>query len=133
MLPLRLLLLLTAAATVASATAAATCTDDSDCSLAGACVSGTGPGRASGGVSLKSDDDHTGGEKKKPHVLLILADDYGWNDVGYHTDPTAVGYHNSANPDGHPVTNAAAASPQAISRCWCIINFDRLLVVFRVS
>ena len=52
--------------------------------------------------------DDTAGRKKKPHVLLILADDYGWNDVGYHTDPTAVGYHNSANLEGHPVTNAAA-------------------------
>ena len=46
--------------------------------------------------------------KRKPHVLLILADDYGWNDVGYHTDPNTVGYHNSANPDGNPVANAAA-------------------------
>jgi hypothetical protein len=47
-------------------------------------------------------------KKKRPHILLIVADDYGWNDVGYHTDPTATGYHNSANPDGVPVTNAAA-------------------------
>ena len=21
-----------------------------------------------------------------PHVLFVVADDYGWNDVGYHTD-----------------------------------------------
>eukprot|EP01051_Picozoa_sp_SAG22_P003882 SAG22_NODE_197_length_15520_cov_116.311264_4_plen_166_part_00 len=48
------------------------------------------------------------GEKQPPHILLIVADDYGWNDVGYHTDPAATGYHNSANPAGLPVTNAAA-------------------------
>ena len=21
---------------------------------------------------------------KQPHILLIIADDYGWNDIGYH-------------------------------------------------
>ena len=41
-------------------------------------------------------------------VLLIIADDYGWNDVGYHTNQSAVGYLNTANPAGLPVTNAAA-------------------------
>ena len=112
-------------------------------------------GRVEPSARLKSDDadtpprgrqSHTpkSGKKKKPHVLLILADgpctlalpwacpalpcgadwlrrraarvcaaiDYGWNDVGYHTDPDAVGHHNSANPDGHPVTNAAAGAPR---------------------
>ena len=24
---------------------------------------------------------------QKPHVLIILADDLGWNDVGYHDSP----------------------------------------------
>ena len=41
-------------------------------------------------------------------MLLIVADDYGWNDVGYHTNHSAVGYLNTANPSGLPVTNAAA-------------------------
>ena len=27
---------------------------------------------------------HAAAQKKKPHVLFIVADDYGWNDVGYH-------------------------------------------------
>ncbi len=24
------------------------------------------------------------GESKQPNILFILADDYGWNDIGYH-------------------------------------------------
>ena len=36
---------------------------------------------------------------KKPHILFIVADDYGWNDVGYHQNNKS-----SANPDGNPTT-----------------------------
>jgi len=42
--------------------------------------------------------------KKQPHILFIVADDYGWNDVGYHTDPKAAGYLNTANPNGIHLT-----------------------------
>ena len=36
-----------------------------------------------------------------PHVVFILADDYGWNDVGYHQNAVS-----SANPRGLPTVNA---------------------------
>ena len=26
-------------------------------------------------------------ESKRPHIVLIMADDLGWNDVGYHGSP----------------------------------------------
>ena len=25
-----------------------------------------------------------GDSAKQPHILLVVADDYGWNDIGYH-------------------------------------------------
>jgi arylsulfatase A-like enzyme len=48
------------------------------------------------------------GSPKRPHVLFVVADDYGWNDVGYHTNQSAAGYLNTANPDGHPVSSKTA-------------------------
>ena len=33
-----------------------------------------------------SDDNGAGNGVKRPHVLLILADDVGYNDVGYRND-----------------------------------------------
>jgi len=41
--------------------------------------------------------------KKQPHILLVVADDYGFNDIGYHQNNVS-----SANPLGKPTTNAAA-------------------------
>mmetsp|Transcript_44777 Transcript_44777/g.71554 ORF Transcript_44777/g.71554 Transcript_44777/m.71554 type:complete len:575 (+) Transcript_44777:96-1820(+) len=43
---------------------------------------------------------------KAPHIVLILADDFGWNDVGYHQ-----GKVSSANPNGEPTTNAIVETP----------------------
>ena len=43
-----------------------------------------------------------------PHILFVLADDYGWNDIGYHANHSAQGYYNSANPSGEATTNEAA-------------------------
>lgn len=43
-----------------------------------------------------------------PHILFVLADDYGWNDIGYHANHTAQGYYNSANPSGNETTNPSA-------------------------
>jgi arylsulfatase A-like enzyme len=40
---------------------------------------------------------------RQPHLLFIVADDYGWNDVGYHQNAIS-----SANPKGLPTTNNAA-------------------------
>jgi len=40
--------------------------------------------------------------------LSPRADDYGWNDIGYHTNHSAVGYLNSANPTKELTSNAAA-------------------------
>eukprot|EP00039_Didymoeca_costata_P006969 m.95015 g.95015 ORF g.95015 m.95015 type:complete len:649 (-) comp13473_c0_seq4:141-2087(-) len=39
----------------------------------------------------------------KPHILFVVADDYGYNDVGYHQNAKS-----SANPEGLPTTNPAA-------------------------
>ena len=41
-----------------------------------------------------------------PHVLLIVADDYGWNDVGYHQNQVS-----SANPKGLATTDVALKTP----------------------
>lgn len=46
--------------------------------------------------------------KRVPHILFMLADDYGWNDIGYHANHSATGYYNSANPSGEQTTNAFA-------------------------
>ena len=45
-------------------------------------------------------------ELQRPHILFILADDYGYNDVGYHENKAS-----SANPSGAPTTSAAAGAP----------------------
>ena len=45
---------------------------------------------------------------RPPHILILLADDYGWNDIGYHANHSAMGYYNGANPSKAPTTNAAA-------------------------
>jgi arylsulfatase A-like enzyme len=42
----------------------------------------------------------------RPHVLLVVADDYGWNDVGYHQNQIS-----SANPQGLQTTNVALKTP----------------------
>lgn len=49
-----------------------------------------------------------GQAKRQPHILFLLADDYGWNDIGYHANHSAEGYYNSANPGG-----TATTSPEA--------------------
>jgi len=43
---------------------------------------------------------------KRPHILFIVADDYGWNDVGYHQNKPS-----SANPKGGQTTNHVIATP----------------------
>ena len=40
--------------------------------------------------------------------MLAPSTDYGWNDIGYHANHSAVGYFNSANPSGEQTTNGAA-------------------------
>ena len=50
-------------------------------------------------------------EQTQPNVMLIVADDYGWNDVGFHQNKTS-----SANPAGGATTNDAIRTP----------NLDRL-------
>ena len=40
--------------------------------------------------------------------MLASSTDYGWNDIGYHANHSAVGYFNSANPSGEQTTNGAA-------------------------
>lgn len=43
----------------------------------------------------------------RPHVLMVVVDDLGWNDVGYHQNKAS-----SANPDGrHQTTDAVIATP----------------------
>lgn len=42
----------------------------------------------------------------KPHVLLVIADDYGWNDIGYHQNQPS-----SANPQGLQTTDTAIQTP----------------------
>ena len=49
-----------------------------------------------------------GSTKQQPHILFILADDYGWNDIGYHANHSAEGYYNSANPTNAQTTTVAA-------------------------
>ena len=54
-------------------------------------------------------DGHNGGHRerltrpvtdKKPHILMILFDDYGWADAGWHRDYTAPGgEHVPATPE----------------------------------
>ena len=39
----------------------------------------------------------------RPHLLFVLADDFGYNDIGYHQNAVSP-----ANPIGLPTTNAAA-------------------------
>jgi arylsulfatase A-like enzyme len=49
-----------------------------------------------------------GGAQLQPHVLMIVADDFGYNDVGYHqSTPTAPKPH-PANPRGEATTDDAA-------------------------
>lgn len=43
---------------------------------------------------------------EKPHVLLVVADDYGWNDVGFHQNNKS-----SCNPAGAPTTNVVLETP----------------------
>ena len=38
----------------------------------------------------------------------MAAAQYGWNDIGYHANHSAVGYYNVANPSGIQTTNPAA-------------------------
>jgi hypothetical protein len=42
----------------------------------------------------------------RPHILLMVADDYGWNDVSFHANRTS-----SANPDGEPTDSHAIRTP----------------------
>jgi arylsulfatase B/arylsulfatase I/J len=51
-----------------------------------------------GALLLSCDAAH-----RQPHILMIVADDYGWNDIGYHQNAIS-----GANPLGRPTTNAAA-------------------------
>ena len=46
------------------------------------------------------------GSPQKPHILLILADDYGYNDVGYHQNAVSP-----ANPSGLNTTNGYIETP----------------------
>lgn len=46
--------------------------------------------------------------KKLPHILFIVADDFGYNDVGYHQSTESVPRAYPANPSGRPTTDAAA-------------------------
>eukprot|EP01065_Artemidia_motanka_P007369 TRINITY_DN1365_c0_g1_i1.p1 TRINITY_DN1365_c0_g1~~TRINITY_DN1365_c0_g1_i1.p1 ORF type:complete len:628 (+),score=148.49 TRINITY_DN1365_c0_g1_i1:51-1934(+) len=39
----------------------------------------------------------------RPHILFVVADDFGWNDIGYHQNKKS-----GANPDGKQTTTAAA-------------------------
>eukprot|EP00462_Mataza_sp_D1_P016456 CAMPEP_0175173900 /NCGR_PEP_ID=MMETSP0087-20121206/32321_1 /TAXON_ID=136419 /ORGANISM="Unknown Unknown, Strain D1" /LENGTH=71 /DNA_ID=CAMNT_0016465285 /DNA_START=28 /DNA_END=240 /DNA_ORIENTATION=+ len=45
--------------------------------------------------------------RKLPHILFIVADDYGYNDVGYHQNQKTI-----ANPFGKPTTIPAAGVMQ---------------------
>ena len=47
-----------------------------------------------------------------PHVVLVLADDYGWNDVGYHQNKPS-----SAQPKGGTTTNGYIATPNIDQLC----------------
>jgi arylsulfatase A-like enzyme len=57
-----------------------------------------------GGVAaISSSDSSPNNNRKRPHILFIVADDLGYNDVGYHQNAKSP-----ANPHGLPTTNAAA-------------------------
>eukprot|EP01060_Flectonema_neradi_P009679 TRINITY_DN16896_c0_g1_i2.p1 TRINITY_DN16896_c0_g1~~TRINITY_DN16896_c0_g1_i2.p1 ORF type:complete len:181 (+),score=37.92 TRINITY_DN16896_c0_g1_i2:36-545(+) len=54
----------------------------------------------------------TASSAEVPHVVFILADDYGWNDVGYHQNTV-----NSANPSGEVTTNGYIPTPNIDKIC----------------
>ena len=45
---------------------------------------------------------------RQPHILFIVADDFGYNDVGYHQSTRDHPRPHPANPDGRPTTDASA-------------------------
>ena len=47
-----------------------------------------------------------------PHILFILADDYGFNDVGYHENAVS-----GPNPSGAQTTSAVAGAQLAREGC----------------
>ena len=42
----------------------------------------------------------------KPHIVMVVADDYGWNEIGYNQNNKS-----SANPEGKPTTNGFIRTP----------------------
>ena len=50
--------------------------------------------------------------KRQPHILFIVADDYGWNDVGYHQNKPS-----SANPQGLKTTIDVINTPNIDKDC----------------
>ena len=44
----------------------------------------------------------------QPHILMIVADDFGYNDVGYHQSTPSAPRPHPANPRGEATTDAAA-------------------------
>ena len=51
---------------------------------------------------------------KQPHILMIVADDFGYNDVGYHQSTAAHPRPHPANPLGRPTTDAARQDSQPL-------------------
>ena len=47
-------------------------------------------------------------EPAAPHILFIVADDFGYNDIGYHQSTPSVAKPHPANPSGRATTDAAA-------------------------